>query len=1155
MELPDRKNLLSRFERFFEECMKKQIREAIHKGQDYIEIDFYDILEYDTDLGDLILSFPEECIEVMQETLQHFFLDGKEKDAMKVRFKTLPDSEKLLIREIRSEHLKRLLLVEGIVRRKTDVRPRLTQIHYLCSDPECVFSEQHLVVPQLEEKMRIQKTCPRCRSELNQVEKVLIDAQHLVLEESSEQLENQGDQPKRINILLMGDLVSPFKESKTNPGSRVYVIGFVREIQNKTRTGAESINFDLIVDANYIGMSEENYSEITVSKEEEKDIKELAAKNDVMDILIANISPSIYGNERIKEAILLQLFGGTGSLKGDGTRVRGDIHVLLVGDPGAAKSQLLKAASKLAPKSSFVSGKSASGVGLTASVVRDEIMRGFALEAGAMVLASGGLCAIDELDKMSEDDTSAMHEALEQQCYHYDFELQFADGSSEKIGDYVENLFKKNKSKIIEGINCEILDIKTKELLTTDFNKIQKIVPKRISRHISPKNYYKIQYSNGRSITVTPEHPVFVYKKNSIAKISAEQSKKGMIVPLVRKTKIKGKKQKLNVIKSKKIELPKTLTADFSFFLGFYGAEGHNYINLKNRTYEIGFSNTNEDLINDIISKLEIMLKITLNKNIQEAIRRKNAIKTLYTGRILKREFYDFFASNFPEFMFKAPKKRIPQLIKMSTDDIKKAFLQSYFLGDGFYDSERCGFSTSSKHMAEDLQDLLLNLEIYSYVATEIREKSIYYKVVLTGEENLFKFKNIINSNLIVDVKKYKFKKIEKINEFLERSKRRLNSRDTVPYNFLIEFNKFLKKCHVSDGTFTTLISRKQNSHKKLVLSYLEKAKKKLTATKNEALLTELRNFEIFLTSEIRFGKIVSVEKIKNKRDKWVYDVSVPPTKTFISQGLVLHNTISVAKANIRATLRCETTVLGAANPKLGRFDPYGDIAKQINFPPALMSRFDLIYILKDIPNKKRDNLIASHILSTHKDVSKTITDIKPDFLKKYIAYAKKIKPQLTDEAIEKIKEFYISIRNTTADEDSPKPIPITPRQLEAIIRLSEAYAKIKLDKKVRIEHAQAAIDLLMFCLEKIGVDPKTGELDIDRITTGVTTSARNQFKSIQMIIDKLETEKPEILFDDICEEANKQNITRAEVDKILYKLKEEGIIFEPRKNLYKKLL
>jgi replicative DNA helicase Mcm len=872
MELLDTKTLVKKFHSFFEDVMRNEIRKIIHEGKTSLDISFFDISEYDIELGDQLLAFPEDVVKIMENTVKSFLEKDDEEKSIKVRLISLPTTERVMIRNIRSEHLGKLVLLEGLVRRKTDVRPRLTTLEYLCTNPSCSYSENKLRIQQLEDKTKTIKSCPKCKSQVELVNKVLVDSQNLVLEEIPEQLENPSDQPKRINVLLQEDLVSPFKDSKTNPGSKVIVIGIVREIPITTRTGAESINYDLVVEGNHIELSSEDYSEIIISKEEENNIKELSKDSEVIEKLVSSTAPSIYGYNKIKEAILLQQFGGAGGTKGDGATTRADIHILLIGDPGAAKSQMLKAATRIAPKSMFVSGKSASAAGLTASVMKDDLTKGWALEAGALVLANGGLCAIDEMDKMGDEDTSAMHEALEQQCYHYDFELQFADGSSEKIGDYVEKYFKENKTKIIPGIDCEILDINTKELLTTDFNRITSIIPKKISRHLAPEEYYKISYSNGRSITVTPEHPVFIYQGNEIKEVSAALIKEGMLAPMPRHTKIDGKVQNLEPIKlnsrNKEILFPKNLELKFAYFLGFYGAEGHNYKNLKTRNYEIGISNTNEDLIDDIIIELVDLFKISIFKDIKLKEKRKKATKNLFSARIISKPFYQFFELNFPEFIKKAPEKRIPQKIKMSKTEIKEKFLQGYFMGDGFFDSERCGFTTSSVKMAEDMQDLLLNLEIISYIATENRGFSKYYKIVISGEENLEKFEKIITKSNLGISKNYDLEKINKIKEFLSRSRKKLNSRDTIPYEFLIPFNSFLKKCHVSDGTFTTLISRKQNSHRKLVLKYLEKSKTKIG--ENKELKSIAKEYEKFLKSDIKFIKIKKVEKIKDKKHKWV---------------------------------------------------------------------------------------------------------------------------------------------------------------------------------------------------------------------------------------------------------------------------------------------
>ena len=299
MELLDSKALIKKFHRFFEEYKKKEIKKIINDGKAFLPVDFFDISEFDVGLGEQLLAYPVDVLMIMEETLKQFYEDEDLKKSIKIRLTTLPSTEKIMIRDIRSEHLGKLVLLEGLVRRKTDVRPRLTHIEYLCTNPSCSFSETKLKIIQVEDKAKTIKTCPKCKSAVEQVNKILIDSQILVLEEIPELLENSSEQPKRMHILLQEDMVSPFKDSKTNPGSRVYVIGIVKEIPITTKTGAESINYDLIIEGNYIELSEDDYSEVTWTKEEEKNIKDLAAKDNVMEILVENTAPSIFGHSKI----------------------------------------------------------------------------------------------------------------------------------------------------------------------------------------------------------------------------------------------------------------------------------------------------------------------------------------------------------------------------------------------------------------------------------------------------------------------------------------------------------------------------------------------------------------------------------------------------------------------------------------------------------------------------------------------------------------------------------------------------------------------------------------------------------------------------------------------------------------------------------------
>lgn len=333
--------------------------------------------------------------------------DGKEPERLNIRFTNLP--QKTAVRDIRAEQINTFVAVEGIIRKTTEVRPRIVSAVFRCrscgklTDPVSQgygqFDEPDFC-PNCERKTRLDLVMNRCQ---------FIDTQKLRVQESPEGLRG-GEQPQTLDVDATDDLTG-----LVAPGDRVVVNGILRSVQ-RVNYGQKSTLFDIYLECNSIEIAEKEFEEIAITEEDEAEIKALARDPMIYKKITRSIAPTIYGTDDVKEAIALQLFGGIPKEMPDGSRLRGDIHVLLVGDPGIAKSQILRYVVKLSPRGIYTSGKSSTSAGLTATAVKDEFGDGrWTLEAGALVLADMGIAAVDEMDKMAKEDRSALHEAMEQQ--------------------------------------------------------------------------------------------------------------------------------------------------------------------------------------------------------------------------------------------------------------------------------------------------------------------------------------------------------------------------------------------------------------------------------------------------------------------------------------------------------------------------------------------------------------------------------------------------------------------------------------------------------------------------------------------------------------------------------------------------------------------
>ncbi|MFC6756788.1 MULTISPECIES: LAGLIDADG family homing endonuclease [Haloarcula] len=372
--------------------------------------------------------------------------------------------------------------------------------------------------------------------------------------------------------------------------------------------------------------------------------------------------------------------------------------------------------------------------------------------------------------------------------------------------------------------------------------------------------------------------------------------------------------------------------------------------------------------------------------------------------------------------------------------------------------------------------------------------------------------------------------------------------------------------------------------------------------------------------ADLRWDRVVEVTDVGEQE---VFDLTVPETHNFVGNGLVTHNTaaavrddfgdgqqwtleagalvladqgiaavdeldkmspedrsamhealeqqrISVSKAGINATLKSRCSLLGAANPKYGRFDQYEPIGEQIDLEPALISRFDLIFTVTDKPDEEKDRDLAEHIVQTNyagelhthrtnnptsnytEEEVDTVTDevaptIEPELLRKYIAYSKRnCFPTMTEEAKTRIEDFYVELRMKGQDEDAP--VPVTARKLEALVRLAEASARIRLSDTVEESDADRAVEIAHYCLKEIGVDPETGEFDADVVETGTSKTQRDRIQNIRGIINDIEDEYDEgAPIDVVVERAEEVGIDESKAEHEIEKLKQRGEVYEPR--------
>ncbi len=1216
----DTQKQVESFGDFISSIYTNQISEIVQKGSRSLTLDFLDLSKFNLELAELLINEPEEVIRAAEIALDSFDIPYKN---IRVRISNLPKSHRLMIRDIRSEHLGKFLAFEGIVRQSSDVRPQITSATFEC--PACGNRIRiHQVDTKFKEPTRC--TCSR-RGRFTLVSKELVDAQRLVVEEAPESLEG-GEQPKRLSVFLREDLVEPKMEKKTTPGSKIRVTGIIKEVAISLKTGAQSVRYDIAAEANQVEPLEQTYEDIIIAQEDVAEIKSLAADPRIYEKLKNSIAPTVFGHDDVKEALVLQLMGGVRKTKEDGTKTRGDMHVLLVGDPGSAKSTILLYLSKMAPKGRYIAGKSSSGAGLCIApdslvltnpggiyeikeIVEENLVNHgqiydegiwnssnivsnkkiFTLDSNLKIKPKeiNQLWRINPPDYMIKLITKLGKELIvTPNTKLYTEDLSWKEAIQFKAGDYIattRNLsFESDNAKdalVLDLIrsNPVVIGIKDKvnHLITKTCNNL-KVDKRTLAKKLKlPENNLYHHWIN--------ENARGNIKLNALRKLSESAN-----LPLKN---IIGEDTMYSLYNGHMISLPKHLNNELLYLAGLIAGDGD--LSKGQHTVTIRFSNSSKQLMNRFRNISEQLF------NIKPKISSKQSDKRPESYSFSSKLVFEILNSLGIPTSPKSHRIDMSNTLLNLPNELLSYYLSGYFDTDGgciertTKGSNYIESTSTSKVFSEKLKLVLLRYGIISSIREKkptvnkkINGKYTKFIISIYGRDNLEKFRRFIGFN--------HEEKREKLDRIINKITKANTNIDVIP-----NARKLINQIE-RDLKIKILNRRDKNG---ISRAYLLKLLPKLITYKhkNIDLIYNLAN------SDILWDKVKNKQVIKCNYP-YVYDLTVENSHNFIVNGVLVHNTatvvkdeflrgwaleagamvlanggfamidemdkmnpedrsalheameqqrITIHKANIQATLKAETTVLAAANPKFGRFDPYQPIASQIDLPPTLINRFDLIFPIKDLPNKEKDEKIASHVLNLHRRPDSIKSEIPIPLMKKYIAYARqRIHPMLTESAIDEIKDFYVNLRNstpTTSNEELLKPIPISARQLEALVRLAEASARARLSSMVKRDDARRAISLLKHCLMQVGFDYETGQIDIDKISTGITTAQRSKMVLVREIINELEKKMGKsIPLQEVVNEASNRGIDEDKVMEVIDKMRKEGMVFEPKRGFLSKI-
>ncbi|SDF70884.1 replicative DNA helicase Mcm [Halorubrum xinjiangense] len=1332
-------DLTEQFIQFYRNYYREEIGQLAQRypnEQRSLYVSYDDLFQFDRDLAEDFLNKPEQMREYAEEALRLYDLPADVSlGRAHVRIEDLPESVDIRGIRVHDDHIGKLVSIQGIVRKATDVRPKVTEAAF-----ECQRCGTMTYIPQSDGGFQEPHECQGCERQgpfrVNFDQSEFVDSQKLRIQESPEGLRG-GETPQSLDVDIVDDITG-----EVSPGDHVTCVG-VLHIEQVEQGNEKSAIFDLYMDGVSISIEDEEFEDMDITEADKRDIIELSERDDIYEAMVGSIAPAIYGYEEEKLAMILQLFSGVTKHLPDGSRIRGDLHMLLIGDPGTGKSQMISYVENIAPRSVYTSGKGSSAAGLTAAAVRDDFGDGqqWSLEAGALVLADKGIAAVDELDKMD--------------CVTGDTLVSLADGRVERIAELArEAAADGDVEELSNGRHIRDVDLDV-WTMDEDGNLVERPVS-AVHEYDAPSKLTRVTMETGESLTATADHPFFVLDDGERVEREAAALDDGDWVYVPREIPTKaadggavaasgGAGAAAEPVDGEGVD------AAMASVLGYLSGDGNVYYDRDQGVYGVRFTNTDEDLLADFERAAHEAFDAEPTRPPSE--KRDGGVETV---RVTGKEHADAVLDAGMN-LGRYDEKCFPTPVSTGSRAAKAAFVRALADSEGHVD-ESAGnvrIASASRDLLSGTRNLLLGFGVSSQLQRSERDegRDVYYLTV-TDADSLAAFRRFVGftatrkaesldrvvdaadgDRTILDVipdvgdalarsrESLRFHQREcglnagayhgfesgDANVSLHRARRVLaafedrletaaEDRDRLDATPTWEtLSKLRHRYHVSqselaDGTGVSQqqISREWGERDELRRTVTERLRGILT----EVAETDLDDLREFVRGDVKWRRVESVETVppestehrgevrrqrladviggpvetvkEHARDlldrgpvgetrsdlsaaldaygvsqadvasrldvsqatvsRWltgaietdrlddlreavaaevdavkaelrsilariedgerprVYDLTVEETHNFVANGLVVHNSsdrsamhegleqqkISVSKAGINATLKARCSLLGAANPKYGRFDQYEPIGEQIDLEPALISRFDLIFTVTDSPDPEHDSRLAKHIIKTNyagelntqreelasseftsEQVAEVTEEVAPEIdselLRKYIAHAKRsCFPTMTEEAKEVIEEFYVDLRSKGADEDAP--VPVTARKLEAMVRLSEASARVRLSDTVEREDADRATDIVESCLKDIGVDPETGQFDADVVETGTSKSQRDRIKNIKGLIADIEEEYEDgAPVDEVLDRAGEIGMDPGKAEQEIEKLRTKGEVYEPK--------